>query len=60
MNEEKLRKMYRDEGWGKLAEEAGFDPIHVESQARTAFQFCYDKIKFLQKCIQQYQKEMDR
>lgn len=36
---EKLRQMYRKEGWGELAEAAGFDPVNTEASARIAFQF---------------------
>lgn len=36
---EKLRQMYRDEGWGELAEAAGFDPVDTEASARDAFRF---------------------
>lgn len=39
MNNEKLNEIYRNEGWGKLAEAAGFDPANTESAAREAFRF---------------------
>lgn len=42
---EALRRMYRKEGWGELAEAAGFDPVETESQAREAFRFSYSVIK---------------
>lgn len=48
MDEEKLRQMYRADGWGKLAEDAGLDPIHTESQARDAFRFCHARIEELE------------
>lgn len=44
MEEEKLRQLYRDEGWGQLAEAAGYDPVHTEISARAAFRFSYDVI----------------
>lgn len=36
-SDETLRQIYRDEGWGVLAEEMGFDPLMVEAQARSVF-----------------------
>lgn len=43
-DDEKLRKLYRKEGWGKLAEAAGFDPVNTESSARSAFRFSHEII----------------
>jgi hypothetical protein len=45
MSDEKLNQMYRDEGWGVLAEAAGFDPVNTESSARMAFMFSYGVIE---------------
>lgn len=45
LNEEQLRRRYREEGWGKLAEKYGYDPLHVESQARRLLQCVYDDIE---------------
>ena len=44
MNDEKLREIYRNEGWGVLAEAAGFDPVNTESSARSAFRFAHQVI----------------
>ena len=41
-NDNKLRAKYIEEGWGKLAVAAGFDPVDTESSARHAFRFCWD------------------
>jgi hypothetical protein len=49
MDSEKLNKMYRDEGWGVLAEAAGFVPVNTESSARAAFRFCWDLLDETQK-----------
>lgn len=49
MNEERVKQSYRDEGWGVLAEEDGLNPLDVESSARMAYQYCYDKIEELRK-----------
>jgi hypothetical protein len=46
--DERLRKIYIAEGWGALAIEAGFDPVHTESSARSAFAFCAEKIAKLE------------
>lgn len=40
----RLRETYRAEGWGKLAEIAGFDPVNTESSARMAFRFGHEII----------------
>lgn len=42
MDEDKLNEMYREDGWGILAEAAGFNPVNTESSARNAFRFCWD------------------
>lgn len=42
--ESDLRDFYRSEGWGVVAEKAGFDPLSTESSARQAFQFAWDEI----------------
>lgn len=44
MDEERLRRKYRDAGWGVLAEAAGFDPVNTEAAARRAFGFAWDEI----------------
>ena len=41
---ERLRTRYREEGWGALAEAAGYDPVETESQARDAFRFAHSVI----------------
>lgn len=41
---ERLRVRYREEGWGALAEAAGYDPVDTESQARGAFRFAHSVI----------------
>jgi hypothetical protein len=43
--EERLREGYRKEGWGRLAEEAGFDPVHTEGSARMAFRFMHGRLE---------------
>ena len=44
MTQEQLRQHYRDEGWGELAEAAGYDPVNTESSARGAFRFAHEVI----------------
>lgn len=39
MDTGKLRQQYREEGWGVLAEAAGFDPVNTESATRDAFRY---------------------
>ena len=39
-----MRRSAREEGWGHLAEAAGFDPATTESAARQAFRFAYGAI----------------
>lgn len=41
---ERAREKYREEGWGRIAEMYGLDPLNVESQARRAYQVAYDTI----------------
>ncbi|MEF2552012.1 hypothetical protein VQ042_11675 [Aurantimonas sp. A2-1-M11] len=48
VDREKLRAQYLAEGWGKLALDAGFDPVDTESSARSAFRFADDKIKTIE------------
>lgn len=41
-----LNKMYRDEGWGGITDEAlGIEPVDVESQARIVAEWAFDQIK---------------
>ena len=47
-SEEEIRRRYREEGWGQLAEEDGLDPLRVESQARRAYQFAWEKLQQVQ------------
>jgi hypothetical protein len=44
-NVDELRAELLAEPWGKLAQEAGFDPVDTESSARRAFEFCAGKIE---------------
>lgn len=60
MRDEKLRQQYRDEGWGRLAEEAGFDPVNTESSAREAFWYCQMRIEKLETTIASALEEMER
>lgn len=46
-----LREKYIEEGWGKLAVEAGFDPVETEASARVAFRFCHVRIRLLEEEI---------
>ena len=39
--EDALRARFIQEGWGQLAEAAGFDPVATESAARDAFRFAH-------------------
>jgi hypothetical protein len=41
---DELRAELLAEPWGKLAQEAGFDPVDTESSARRAFEFCAAKM----------------
>lgn len=45
MNHEKLREIYRREGWGVMAEAAGCDTVNTESSARSAFGFAHGLLK---------------
>jgi hypothetical protein len=44
MDNEKLTDAYIAEGWGVLAQQAGFDPVSTETAARSAFRHCWDEI----------------
>lgn len=44
IRDEAVRQNARDEGWGLLAEAAGFDPATTESAARNAFRFAHNVI----------------
>lgn len=44
MSRDVIIAAYRADGWGWLAELAGFDPLNTEAQAREAFQFVWDKV----------------
>jgi hypothetical protein len=46
-SDDQLRKMYREEGWGVLAEAAGFDPVHTKSAARAAFRFSAEHLQIV-------------
>jgi hypothetical protein len=41
---DRLNARYREEGWGVLAEKAGYEPFHTESAARDAFRWAWDEI----------------
>lgn len=47
LQKQKLRRRYRREGWGKLAEELGWDPINVEASARAVLRAWWEERKML-------------
>lgn len=60
MDYEKLREVYRQEGWGRLAEDAGFDPVHTEASTRNAFRYCYKRIKEVEEYTEHLERFIDR
>ena len=54
MTEDELRERYRNEGWGILAEKAGFpDLLNVETSARRAFEFCWERLQKAEQLMEQ-------
>lgn len=52
MGQKDLAQQYADEPWGKLAIEAGFEPLNTESAARRAFEFAAQQIAELKAKIE--------
>lgn len=42
--DESLNRMYKWEGWGVLAEKAGFAPVDTEASAREAFRWAWEEL----------------
>jgi len=47
--EGRVNKMYKEDGWGILGIEDGFNPFNTESSARQAFRFCWESLDEFQK-----------